>query len=165
MHRKKILIIVAIMCGVALIIAGCSSTRVLERYAGEKAKNMLFNRPWLDEYPQKPDQRFMAYVYSDEGIGVHDKADSAFLHLLEIFTFRATAEKLFFIFPHDNRKAETAYKVEKISGHPPFNLRLSISQDPKSGGKSYTYFSNTDWEITDSSTLPPELRTWSKHLN
>ena len=163
MHTKNILIIIAILCGLAL--AGCSSTRVLEKYSGEKAKNMLFNRPWLDEYPQKPDQRFMAYVYSDEGIGIHDKADSAFVHLLEIFTFRATAEKIFFLFPHDNRKAETPYKVEKISGHPPFNLRLTISQDPKVTGKPYTYFSNTDWDVSDGTTLPKEIRIFSKYLD
>ena len=154
--------IVAVLC----IIAGCgNSHKVVQHYTGDAAKNILLNRPWLDEYPQKAEQKFMAYVFSDEGIGVHDKAESAYRHHIEIFTFRATAEKLFFLFPHDKRKGESTYKVDKIQGGGPFNLKLTLTQDPQNGGKTYIYFSNTQWDITGQGNVPQAVKPMLKFLD
>jgi hypothetical protein len=161
MKRWSLFVFAAVVViGVLMLGAGCGRDgRVVERYSGEMAKNMLFNRPWLDEFPEKPEQRFMVYIFTKEGLGVHDKAHSAYRHLLEIFTFRANPEKISFLFPHDNRKAESAYKVERLQGNRQFNLRVTITQDPQVDGKTYVYFSHTDWEMKDRSTLPAELRS------
>lgn len=166
MNTKKSLIYpcIVILCTFSLI-AGCSKHRVVEKYSGDQARNMLFNRPWLDEYPQKPEQHFMVYVFSDEEVGIHDKADSVYKHLIEIFKFRANFEKISFLFLHDNRKEESSYKIERISGGNPFNLKLTIAQDPQVNRKTYVYFSNTDWEIRNRNTLPKEVRSFSNQLN
>jgi hypothetical protein len=147
-------IAVMVWCGM-----GCQkSYRVLERYSGEAAKNLLLNRPWLDEFPEKPEQKFMVYVFSDENVGAHDKADSAYRHLLEIFMLRASTEKISFLFPHDKRKADSSFKVERISRKGQFDLKLTLEHDPQLNGKSYVYFSCTEWEIKNHREIPAFLK-------
>jgi len=142
-----------------LLTSGCMQKhRIVERYRGEAARNLLLNRPWIDEYPAKPEQRFMAYVFTDESVGIHDRADSAYRHLIEIFLLKVSAEKIGYLFPHDRRKAETTYKLERIQGDRYFNLKVTIDQDPQAGGKSYIYFSNTDWNVKNQGSLPENIR-------
>ncbi len=154
--------LVVMACSI-LLTSGClQKHRVLERYKGEAARNLLLNRPWIDEYPAKPEQRFMAYVFTDESVGIHDKADSAYRHLVEIFLLKVSAEKIGYLFPHDRRKADTAYKLERIQGDKYFNLKVTIDQDPQAGGKSYIYFSNTEWNVKNQGSLPESVKPLSR---
>jgi hypothetical protein len=164
-HRKGFLFFVtlAVLLFSLAILSGCMQKyRVVERYKGDAAKNLLLNKPWLDEYPAKPEQRFMAYVFTDESVGVHDKADSAYRHMVEIFLLKATADRINYLFPHDRRKADTAYKLERISGDRYFNLKVTIEQDPQSGGKTYIYFSNTEWNVKSERSMPENIRALSR---
>ncbi len=159
--KKAFFIVCLLVIAVAVLglcTAGCGKHyKVVAKYSGDAARNMLLNRPWLDEYPAKPEQKFMAYVFSDELVGVHDRADSAYRHLLEIFTFRVDPEKILYLFPHDQRKAESTYRIEKIQGGH-FNLKLTMMKDPQMGGKTYVYFSHTEWDVKNSSTIPMAVR-------
>jgi hypothetical protein len=166
MNRRFLIILVA--CAVAFLLwsaAGCQkSCRVLERYKGEMAKSLLLNRPWLDEFPDKPEKKFMVYVFTDESVGAHDKADSAYRHLLEIFMLRVATDKIAFLFPHDQRKAETTYKVERIQRKGQFDLKLTLDRDPQLNGKPYVYFSCTEWEIKNQRTIPEFLKPSTRVL-
>ncbi|MHC9544982.1 MAG: hypothetical protein AB9903_36165 [Vulcanimicrobiota bacterium] len=160
--RKTIFTVCLLVMAVAVLgfcAAGCGKHyKVVTKYSGDAARNMLLNRPWMDEFPAKPEQKFTAYVFSDEMVGVHDKADSAYRHLLEIFTFRVDPEKILYLFPHDQRKADSGYKIEKIQGGQ-FNLKLTLMKDPQLGGKTYVYFSHTEWDVKNTSTIPMQVRS------
>ncbi|MDQ7821699.1 MAG: hypothetical protein RDV48_02775 [Candidatus Eremiobacteraeota bacterium] len=164
-RRIFLFFLLGALCVSVMLAAGCSSHgKVVEKYSGLKAQNLLFNRPWLDEYPSKPEQRFNVYVFSDESIGVHDKADSAYRHLLDIFAFKATPERVQFLFLHDKRKGDSAYKLERIDKGGQFNLKLTFTSDPQAGGKTYIYFSNLEWSNREKGTLPMEVRAFIDRL-
>jgi hypothetical protein len=156
---STVCLLVIAVAALGVFCTGCGKHyKVVTKYSGDAARNMLLNRPWLDEFPAKPEQKFVAYVFSDELVGVHDRAESAYRHLIEIFSFRMDQEKILYLFPHDQRKAETAYKIEKIQGGQHFNLRITLTKDPQMGGKTYVYFSHTEWDIKNSSTIPVQVK-------
>ena len=156
---RRIYILSLVLIALCLIISSCAKRcRTIETYRGSMAVNMLINRPWMDEFPEKPEQPFVGYIFTDEAAGISDRADSLYKHLIEIFAFKSSAEKISFIFPHDRRKAESTYKVERIEFKGQFNLKLTLQKDPQMKGKTYVYFSNTNWNIKNEETIPEEIR-------
>lgn len=161
----KILCLLILAVSITLI-AGCTKGyKVVKRYSNEAARNVLVNRPWVDEFPSKPEQSFNAYVFLDEEVGIHNKAESSYKHLIEMFLFKSNQERITFLFPHDRKKADSSFKIEKIQKGGPFNLKLTMEKDPKMSGRNYTYFSNTDWDIKSGASLPEQLKCISNHLS
>lgn len=124
------------------------------------APSVLVDRLWIDVIPQRESDKFNFYIFSSEdNIGLNDKAESVYRHLLEIFFYNANNNQITFQFPHDRRSLKSGYKVEKLSKpKDDVDLQLTIEKDPQNSGKSTVYYSSTKWSSADRSSLPPMLR-------
>lgn len=127
----------------------------------ELAASMLVDRFWIDRIPEAPMDKFNFYIFSSEDdIALNDQAQSIYRHLLEIFVFKASARDIQYQFPHDRRKGKTAYTIEKLArpDENQIDLKLTLTADPQSGGKSHVYYTSTKWQSHDRSTLPVNMR-------
>ena len=117
----------------------------------------LFDILWMDKYPEVQHDTWKAYLFTSDNIGVSVDALSAFKLTLEVFEFKADKARLTFHFPHDGRRANCAYKIEKLkkpTRH--FDTQLTIENDPQIGGQTHVYF--TGPEFRNLETMPSHIR-------
>lgn len=144
------------------LIPGCANHRVIKRYSGSQAAEYLKGRIWADKYPQNRKQPYQVYYFDQKKeIGVHIRAMSSYKRMDEYFHYKAEADRLQFLFPHDDRKADTKYVIEQITPVGPFNLKLTLMNDPQEKGRRLEYFSNTAWGKSDGFALPEEFGGFS----
>lgn len=152
-------VVITIIGVSALLFCGCASKpKSLHTFKGPEAREWLIGRPWVDHLPKDPRSKFLSYIFTKQGLGFHDEAQSHYKHLIELFDFRATENAINFYFPHDNRQAATDYKVERIRGEDPLDLRLTLNKDPQKKGQQSVFYSSTSWRIENQDSLPECLK-------
>ena len=144
---------------VSLLIVGFGLTHP-SRNTSEKVgpmANDLLDVLWMDKYPEMQHDTWKAYLFTSDNVGVNIDAHSAFKLTLEIFEFKGDKAKLTFHFPHDGRRAASAYKIEKLkkpTKH--FDTQLTVESDPQAGGQAHIYY--TGPEFRSLQTMPTEIR-------
>ncbi|MEO8706585.1 MAG: hypothetical protein ABI867_41555 [Kofleriaceae bacterium] len=119
-------------------LAACSSSKpssstVIE---GDEAHQLLIDRNWLDKMPETERDKLHVYRFVPKmGGGVYQDR-TLYKGTFELFTFAATNEEIKFNLPETKSKVTSVYKIEAVSGPAPFDLRLTIFDDPR-GPRTY----------------------------
>ncbi|MGE0491780.1 MAG: hypothetical protein AB7S38_21390 [Vulcanimicrobiota bacterium] len=117
----------------------------------------LYDSIWIDKYPEMSHETWKAYMFTSDNVGLNVDAASAFKITLEIFEFKASAKDIRFHFPHDGRKGNSKYTVEKLKKpNKHFDTQLTLEADPQNGGAKKVYF--TGPEFRSASQLPDFVR-------
>lgn len=106
----------------------------------------LYDVLWLDKYPEMANDKFHAYSFTSDNIGLTFDFHSAYKVTLEIFEFKANNTNIQYHFPHSSTRANVTYKVEKLkkpTKH--FDTQLTIDNDPANGGKTTVYFTGPNF--------------------
>lgn len=101
---------------------------------------------WLDKYPEMMHDKWSGYIFSSDNVGLNIHAESAFKLTLEIFEFQIRKSNLRWHFPHDGKKADTKFTIERLkkpTKH--FDRQLTIENDPKNGGATKVYFTGPEF--------------------
>lgn len=117
----------------------------------------LYDVLWIDRYPEMATDTFKAYSYTSDNIGLAFDFHSAFKLTMELFEFKANNTQLTFHFPHDGRRAQVGYKIEKLkkpTKH--FDISLVVENDPANEGKTHTYYSGPNFRSLHN--LPSPVR-------
>ncbi|MBI3928329.1 MAG: hypothetical protein HY319_22485 [Armatimonadetes bacterium] len=147
---------VMIAISVAVIAYGTLQVEPADE-APAPLQHELFDVLWLDKYPEMSHEKWKAYFFSSDNVGISIDAQSAFKLTLELFEFKAESKKIRFHFPHDGRKAQCGYTIEKLkkpTRH--FDTKLIVENDPQNAGQTKEYF--TGPEFRSAATLPENLR-------
>lgn len=114
------------------------------------AANLLVDRNWLDSWPQDKDDHLRVYRFVPSmGGGVYQDR-TVFKGTFELFTFKTDGTHLDYHFPHDDLKRRSAYRIERVTGPEPFDLKLTIEGDPRGPG---TYWGMSSDKLTDLDAL------------
>lgn len=106
----------------------------------------LYDVLWIDRYPEMASDTFKGYTFTSDNVGIAMDFHSAYKLTLELFEFKATNTQLTFHFPHDGRRAQNPYKIEKLkkpTKH--FDISLTLENDPTNGGKTTIYYSGPNF--------------------
>jgi hypothetical protein len=100
---------------------------------------LLLDRVWVDSKPQKhTDYMQVMIALSDAPIGAFQKA-SAYRAELEIFEFKRDGARVDLVFPQSNSKKRFSYTIEKCDDLPPFDLCLTLNDNPWKGAPRRYY--------------------------
>lgn len=116
-------------------LAACSSPSS-SKVSTEEAKNLLIDRNWLDRMPETERDRLHVYRFVPNMGGGVFQDRTLYKGQFELFNFEATGDEIRFSLPETKTKVISAYKIEEVSGPEPFDLRLTIFDDPR-GPKTY----------------------------
>jgi hypothetical protein len=117
-------------------LAACSHGTPSRQVAADEAKNLLIDRNWLDRMPQtERDHLFVYRFVPNMGGGVFQDR-TLYKGMFELFTFEATGGEIRFNLPETKTKVTSAYTIERVDGPEPFDLKLTIADDPR-GPKVY----------------------------
>jgi hypothetical protein len=113
--------------------------------ARDEPPTMLFNRVWLEKMPeQATDYVQGAFVLDQQPFGLFQRS-SAFDFHFELFQYDRDGFKMKVVFPQSDKKAGFTYSI-KGCDEPPFDLCLTLTDNPWGGPKKYYGFRDVDDE-------------------
>ena len=115
--------------GLATSAAACShKSATLDR---DEAKQLLIDRNWLDRMPENRDTRLHVYRFVPNMGGGVFQDRTLFKGTFELFRFAVTDGEIRFVLPETGDKVTSKFTIEAVDGPKPFDLKLSISDDPR----------------------------------
>ncbi|MBL0215592.1 MAG: hypothetical protein IPQ07_17130 [Myxococcales bacterium] len=119
-------------------LAACSSSKPApsKTVSAEEAKSLLIDRNWLDTYPQSERDKLHVYRFVPNMGGGVFQDRTLFKGIFELFSFKATGETITFTLHETHDEVTSAYTIEPVDGPEPFDLKLTIADDPR-GPKVY----------------------------
>lgn len=106
----------------------------------------LYDVLWLEKYPEMASDKFKAYSFTSDNVGVVMDFHSAYKVTFELFEFKASNTNITYHFPHSSTRANVTYKVEKLkkpTKH--FDTMLTIDNDPANEGKTSVYYTGPNF--------------------
>lgn len=114
--------------------------------ARDEPPAMLFSRLWLEKVPEKPTDYVQgSYVLDTPAVGMFQRA-SAFDYHVELFRHEQKGNKIELDFPQTDKKAKITFTIKSCDDLPPFDLCLTLSENPWGGPKKYHGFRDADEE-------------------
>lgn len=114
--------------------------------ARDEPPAMLFSRLWMEKMPESPtDYTHGTYVLDTPAVGLFQRA-SAFDYHLEVFRHDQSGNKLELLFPQTEKKAKITFAIKGCDELPPFDLCMTLSDNPWGGPKKYYGFRDLDDE-------------------
>lgn len=106
----------------------------------DEPPSMLYSRLWLEKVPDSPTEHIQgAYVLDTPALGMFQRA-SAFDYHIELFRHDQKGNKLDLSFPQTERTAKITFTIKGCEDLPPFDLCLTLSDNPWGGPKTYHGF-------------------------
>lgn len=123
---------------------------------------------WIDKVPEMMHDSWHGLIFTPDNVGISVDAESAFKLTLEIFEFQIKKSTLRWHFPHDGRKSDSKFTIEKLkkpTKH--FDRQLTIENDPTNGGKTKVYFTGPEFGNSETieSLAPGVTARLRGHLN
>lgn len=113
-------------------VAACSSSKsTADQVAPEEARQVLIDRNWIDRMPENERERLHVYRFVPSMGGGVFQDRTLFKGTFELFSFEATGEQIRFVLHETKDTVVSAYRIEVVDGPAPFDLKLTIPDDPR----------------------------------
>jgi hypothetical protein len=122
----------------ALAASACSSSSSSRstQVAPDEARSLLIDRNWMDRMPETERDRLHVYRFVPSMGGGVFQDRTLFKGTFELFSYKADGDKIVFDLHETKDKVTSAYEIERVDGPAPFDLKLTIDDDPR-GPKVY----------------------------
>ena len=97
----------------------------------DEGKQLLINRNWIDRMPQTESDKLHVYRFVPSMGGGVFQDRTLYKGTFELFTYSVDADHIDFNLPQTHEHVRSQYRVEKVDGPKPFDLRLTVLSDPR----------------------------------
>jgi hypothetical protein len=127
------------------VAAACSSNSSSRQLSPSDARDVLIDRNWIDRMPETTTDKLHVYRFvPNMGGGVYQDR-TLFKGTFELFMFKVErGDHIVFDLPETREKVTSQFKIEDVDGPAPFDLKLTISTDPRGPHVYYGMRSETD---------------------
>ena len=133
-----------------LVVALAACSHKSTEVDAEKSKQLLLDRNWLDRMPESKDTRLHVYRFVPSMGGGVFQDRTLFKGTFELFKFEVGKGEIRFDLPETGDHVTSKFTIEKVDGPKPFDLKLSISDDPRG---PHVYFGMTSEKSSDIAAL------------
>lgn len=119
----------------ALAFAGACSSKS-SRLSTDDARDMLIDRNWIDRMPETNKDRLHVYRFVPTMGGGVFQDRTIFKGSFELFMFKVDRDRIVFDLPETQQHVTSPFRIESVDGPAPFDLKLTITDDPR-GPKTY----------------------------
>lgn len=110
-----------------LVLAACGGERRPARVSSAE----LTDRNWLDTWPADKHDHLHVYRFTPSmGGGVYQDR-TVFKGTFELFKFEVRGDEIEFDLPETDERVTTRFRIEKVDGPEPFDLRLTFDHSPR----------------------------------
>ena len=125
-------------------LAACSSKSSPQLSASD-ARDVLIDRNWIDRMPENTTDRLHVYRFVPSMGGGVFQDRTLFKGTFELFMFRVErGDHIVFELPETHERVTSQFKIEKVDGPKPFDLKLTIATDPRGPHVYYGIKAETD---------------------
>jgi hypothetical protein len=128
----------------ALLGTACSSAGKSDIVDDSEARKLLLDRNWIDRMPETHQDRLHVYRFVPSMGGGVFQDRTLFKGTFELFTFETAADEIRFNLPETRQKVVSKFRIEKVDGPEPFDLKLTIDADPRGPQVYFGMRSETD---------------------
>ena len=125
-------------------LAACSSESSTKRVSAAESRALLIDRNWLDRMPQSETDKLFVYRFVPNMGGGVFQDRTLFKGTFELFSFSVTDDKINFALHETKQHVSSPFTIEKVDGPEPFDLKLTIQDDPRGPHVYYGMKSETD---------------------
>jgi len=93
----------------------------------DEAAELLIDRNWLDLWPKDDRERLHVYRFVPSMGGGVFQDRTLFAGHFELFRYRIDGEHLTIEWPHSKQEDRMVFRINRVDGPPPFDLRLELS--------------------------------------
>lgn len=139
----------------------CSSPEAppSRRLSADEAERLLIDRNWLDRMPEtERDHLFVYRFVPNMGGGVFQDR-TLYKGTFELFSFTAKAGQIRFVLHETKQDVASPFTIERVDGPAPFDLKLTIPDDPRGPKVYFGIRAETD---RDGTRLQQRLRALAK---
>jgi hypothetical protein len=125
-------------------LAACTS-KPSGQLSASDARDVLIDRNWIDRMPESTTDRLHVYRFTPSmGGGVYQDR-TLFKGTFELFMFKVErGDHIVFDLPETHERITSPFLIERVDGPTPFDLKLTISSDPRGPQVYYGIRSETD---------------------
>jgi hypothetical protein len=95
------------------------------------ARQLLLDRNWLDRMPETTRDRLHVYRFVPTMGGGVFQDRTLYKGTFELFRFDVTGGEIKFDLPETHQRVTSAFRIERVDGPAPFDLKLTIDDDPR----------------------------------
>jgi hypothetical protein len=129
-------------------LAACSSSTPSKAVSAEEAGGLLIDRNWLDRMPETERDRLFVYRFVPSMGGGVFQDRTLYKGTFELFSFTADGERIRFVLHETKQDVTSPFTIEPIDGPAPFDLKLTIPEDPRGPKVYYGIRAETDRDGT-----------------
>ena len=136
-------------CTTLLLLASCSSETANHRSIAlpeAEAGQLLINRNWMDLRPESETEKLSVFRFVPSMGGGVFQDRTLFEGSFELFTFQAQEGQIRFDLHHTKQKVSSSFRIERVHGPKPFDLKLTIESSPRGPD---VYFGRSEEMVTD----------------
>jgi hypothetical protein len=123
---------------VAFALTACHA-KSADRFDAGEAKRLLIDRNWIDRMPTTETDRLHVYRFVPTMGGGVFQDRTIYKGQFELFKFAVDGDKIHFNLPQTHDEVTSRFRIEKVSGPEPFDLKLTIDDDPR-GPDPHIYY-------------------------
>jgi hypothetical protein len=120
---------------VAAICAACtacsSKSSPSSRVDDGEARALLIDRNWLDRMPETERDHLFVYRFVPKMGGGVFQDRTLYKGTFELFTFEVDRNRIRFTLPETREKVTCRFRIDRVDGPAPFDLKLTIDDDPR----------------------------------
>jgi hypothetical protein len=125
--RSSILLIAALST-----LAACSSSAPASKAVPtDEAGRLLLDRNWLDRMPQTERDHLFVYRFVPSMGGGVFQDRTLYKGTFELFSFHVDGDRLRFVLHETKQDVTSPFTIEPVAGPSPFDLKLTIPDDPR----------------------------------
>ena len=126
-------------------VAACSSPQpTSHRVSESESRALLIDRNWLDRMPETEKDKLFVYRFVPSMGGGVFQDRTLFKGTFELFSFTVTGDKINFVLHETKQHVSSPFTIEKVDGPAPFDLKLTITEDPRGPHVYYGIKAETD---------------------
>ncbi|HLU65104.1 MAG TPA: hypothetical protein VKZ63_02440 [Kofleriaceae bacterium] len=115
----------------ALIATACGedgdSAPAAQAVSPDEAARLLIDRNWMTSWPTSETERLNVYRFTPSMGGGVFQDRTLFRGTFELFTYQIDGEHLTIQWPHSKQEDRMVFRIDRVKGPAPFDLRLELS--------------------------------------
>ena len=140
----RTLLVLAVATAAACSSSSSSSSSTSSKVSSEEARQLLIDRNWMDRMPETERDRLHVYRFVPcMGGGVFQDR-TLYKGTFELFMFEVKGDAITFKLLETHDEVTSPFRIEKVDGPAPFDLKLTIPEDPRGPKVYYGIRAETD---------------------
>ena len=119
---------------VLLTVASCrddAAENKAEALPAAEAADLLINRNWMDLWPASEKEKLNVFRFVPSMGGGVFQDRTLFEGTFELFSFSVSEGTIHFNLHHTKQKVATKFRIERVEGPRPFDLKLTLEKSPR----------------------------------